>query len=1040
MEAGTPSAQPSSAKPKPRPPRKPRPAPEATEAPAGGPSQSGPRPRGPPRDPAGPRNPRPQAQASNGTGDAPSASNNVAAGGQQARNPGENRSSRNSRYRKKPAAGAGEGPARETQDAAAAPAVNRRAAKFNAGLTDASAESGQPAASKPERSYTYKGATPKAGGLTATLIHALKTPPYSDCPICFAAIHPAQPTWSCSPSQGARVPDENGELGEEKETESAQCCWTTFHLKCIRSWAGKSVKEIVDAWKARGEDRNGEWRCPGCQTKRTHVPTAYWCFCGSTAVPTRSNLATPHSCANPCSRPRVCGHVCPLACHPGPCPPCLVTTELPCYCSKTSQLLTCSRLTPGATQPANLSCASVCGKKLGCGTHSCTEICHPGTCKPCEVKDDVRCYCGKTEKEVACGEGEEKACKVDGVEEWKGRFQCQNDCDRLFDCGIHSCSKPCHPPSPSPPTCPRSPSLISHCPCGKHTLDPGSRNSCADAIPTCPSTCMRRLEGCDHPCAVRCHTGSCPPCSIRLVRPCRCGATTRDILCAQFQQAESALGAHDEILCERACTALRACGKHQCNRICCPLASLAVNKKGKKRAAGNGSGVWDGVEGGAGMGGLHECDLPCGKMLGCGNHACEERDHRGACPPCLRSSFEEMICYCGQTVLDPPIPCGTRIYCSHPCSRPPLLCGHPKTQHSCHEDPAPCPACPFLTHKMCACGKKNMANVRCSQEKVSCGVPCGKLLGCGFHHCERLCHSDGCGPCASPCGKSRKLCHPAHHPCTLPCHAPAACSEAEPCRSAITLTCPCGRICQSALCGRSTSNPGRQATQQLKCSNECLVAKRNARLAEALGISTDASREKGVTYNDDVMVFARANGKFLGLVEKTFAEFVTAEKKQQVLPHMPADRRKFVHDLAGIYRMDVQMVDQEPHRSVQLIRRIDTRIPYPLLSSTIAAGAAPSLGKLGDLRGGLSSGSGSRPLSANPSRTSTPVGASRGWTSVVAKPAAAPANPVPAPSVQRTSWRPSPPRPQVSTPPPVAVAIQPPVAPEDVPDSWEDDV
>ena len=39
--------------------------------------------------------------------------------------------------------------------------------------------------------------------------------------------------------------------------------------------------------------------------------------------------------------------------------------------------------------------------------------------------------------------------------------------------------------------------------------------------------------------------------------------------------------------------------------------------------------------------GWHVCDLVCGKPLSCGNHDCEERDHRGACPSCLRSSFEE---------------------------------------------------------------------------------------------------------------------------------------------------------------------------------------------------------------------------------------------------------------------------------------------------------------------------------------------------------------------------------------------------------------
>lgn len=67
------------------------------------------------------------------------------------------------------------------------------------------------------------------------------------------------------------------------------------------------------------------------------------------------------------------------------------------------------------------------------------------------------------------------------------------------------------------------------------------------------------------------------------------------------------------------------------------------------------------------------------------------------------------------------------------------------------------------------------------------------------------------------------------------------------------------------------TNPGREATQQVKCSNECLIAKRNARLAEALGISPEG-REKAVTYNEELMAFAKANVKFLALVEKSFAE------------------------------------------------------------------------------------------------------------------------------------------------------------------------
>lgn len=105
-------------------------------------------------------------------------------------------------------------------------------------------------------------------------------------------------------------------------------------------------------------------------------------------------------------------------------------------------------------------------------------------------------------------------------------------------------------------------------------------------------------------------------------------------------------------------------------------------------------------------------------------------------------------------------------------------------------------------------------------------------------------------------------------------------------------------------------------------------------------------------YGEEVIGFARMNMRFLVVVEKAFAEFVTSPKRTQVLPHMPPERRKFVHDLATYYRIDTQLVDQEPHRSVQLLRRLDTRIPNPLLSTLTQSSTPnpPNLGKLGDLR------------------------------------------------------------------------------------------
>jgi transcriptional repressor NF-X1 len=82
------------------------------------------------------------------------------------------------------------------------------------------------------------------------------------------------------------------------------------------------------------------------------------------------------------------------------------------------------------------------------------------------------------------------------------------------------------------------------------------------------------------------------------------------------------------------------------------------------------------------------------------------------------------------------------------------------------------------------------------------------------------------------------------------------------------------------LCGRSTSSSaGRSAALAPHCTNECEIAKRNARLAEALGINPDAHKmNRNVVYSDELVTFARHNGKFVELVEKTFAEYVYCAK------------------------------------------------------------------------------------------------------------------------------------------------------------------
>ena len=171
------------------------------------------------------------------------------------------------------------------------------------------------------------------------------------------------------------------------------------------------------------------------------------CFCNSTPDPKPPRLATPHSCGNSCSRSREtgCGHACPLLCHPGPCPPCQVTLQIPCPCPRHQVVVfRCgddslsgkgkSQDDPVSREKA-VSCGNVCGRLLDCGKHSCQRMCHTGACDPCELMEVVKCHCGRSSKELGCGEGESVACSIRNVEggdvhHWIGRFQCELTCDR----------------------------------------------------------------------------------------------------------------------------------------------------------------------------------------------------------------------------------------------------------------------------------------------------------------------------------------------------------------------------------------------------------------------------------------------------------------------------------------------------------------------------------------------------------------------------------------------------------------------------------
>ena len=146
----------------------------------------------------------------------------------------------------------------------------RRKANFGATLTKPDeVEPPNPSIKQVEKQHGKgKQRLPQGEDLASTLIRELSTPPFPDCPICFSSIRPEHPIWSCSPSSPIVV---------SSEAQIREYCWTSFHLKCIRFWAEKSVKEVADAWHARGElNKKGDWRCPGCQAKREITPSSYW--------------------------------------------------------------------------------------------------------------------------------------------------------------------------------------------------------------------------------------------------------------------------------------------------------------------------------------------------------------------------------------------------------------------------------------------------------------------------------------------------------------------------------------------------------------------------------------------------------------------------------------------------------------------------------------------------------------------------------------------------------------------------------------------
>lgn len=128
------------------------------------------------------------------------------------------------------------------------------------------------------------------------------------------------------------------------------------------------------------------------------------------------------------------------------------------------------------------------------------------------------------------------------------------------------------------------------------------------------------------------------------------------------------------------------------------------------------------------------------------------------------------------------------------------------------------------------------------------------------------------------CLKPRRLCG---HPCAENCHFPSTCpvDEHHPCPKLIVsllpgfggprlkltprlgqdVTCSCGHLKQRARCATSAAKPEGNRERFIKCTDMCVVAKRNTALADALGIEKKEPKIKEVEYDPVTLSFYAAN-------------------------------------------------------------------------------------------------------------------------------------------------------------------------------------
>uniref|UniRef100_A0A4X2KRY0 Nuclear transcription factor, X-box binding like 1 n=1 Tax=Vombatus ursinus TaxID=29139 RepID=A0A4X2KRY0_VOMUR len=191
------------------------------------------------------------------------------------------------------------------------------------------------------------------------------------------------------------------------------------------------------------------------------------------------------------------------------------------------------------------------------------------------------------------------------------------------------------------------------------------------------------------------------------------------------------------------------------------------------------------------------CQQPCGRKLSCGQHNCEDPCHAGNCKPCPRISKQK--CVCGKRVAERL--CASPVWhCDQVCGKI-LPCGHHTCEQVCH--PLACGECPRSGKRFCPCQKSKFF-LPCTEDVPTCGDSCDKVLECGIHRCSQRCHR---GPCEICRQEVEKHCRCGKHTKRMPCHKPYLCET----------KCIKMRDCQRHQCKRKCC-PGNCPPCDLPCA------------------------------------------------------------------------------------------------------------------------------------------------------------------------------------------------------------------------------